>query len=318
MRIDKEKKIDLEQEQILALFQEVKPEHLELEGLQAPYRLYRYDKGDSRFYYRLNKSNQGSELTPYLSVTSFTGKSLPTSPYLIEWIGNLGNDTADYQKNLKAEYGTILHIEIARAVRQNGYSFKDLENRLMGMIEQRYRYLYANWLYSLKRDLMSFFAFFKERIVKVIGLEVPVYSDTYGLGGVTDMPCIVEFNGKHVNSIVDFKSGRKGFWQSHELQLHCYKEIWNERFGDLFEVTHVFNWSPNDWKKKPTYKFKNQTDSIFASSTNIRMSLALLEGWIIPPIKHYDIVGEVQELKSFDFDKHILKDTRVKEALINH
>ncbi|MCB0376370.1 MAG: hypothetical protein KDD04_10665, partial [Sinomicrobium sp.] len=61
-----------------------------------------------------------------------------------------------------------------------------------------------------------------------------------------------------------FKSGRKGFWPTHEAQLHIYRMMWNAVFGEKvgLEVTHVFNWAPNKWRDKPTYKLQNQTESI--------------------------------------------------------
>jgi hypothetical protein len=63
-----------------------------------------------------------------------------------------------------------------------------------------------------------------------------------------------------INAIVDFKSGRHGFFPQHEAQLKMYERMWNENFPTV-PVTHVFNWSPDNWETTPAYKFKNQSAS---------------------------------------------------------
>lgn len=308
MRIDQKQKAKIEENNLIQLMQEVVPE---VSAIEAPYRLWRYDKTEDRFYYRII----GNQLKPYLSVTSFTQKILPTSPYLMRWYGDNGNDVAEYKKNLSAEYGTILHMEIAKAIKNNSYSFRELETTLMEVITEQYKYCYADWLFSLKKDLMSFFEFYAQQVVKVISLEIPVCSDNFDLAGTVDLVCQVQFDGKPVNAIVDFKSGRKGFFEAHELQLHCYKEIWNERFGDLFEVSHVFNWAPNAWRKKPTFKFKNQTNSSFAKTARARMRICNLEKWATPPASYFDITGEVQSLDEFSYQNHLITEDTIKKAL---
>lgn len=311
MRINQEVQQNLEQKAVLALLQEIFPEVIE--GFEAPYRLFRYDKGDDRFYYRMADSH----LIPYLSVTSFTHKSLPTSQYLLDWYGKMGSAAANQYKKTAAEYGTILHIEAVEAFKENRYSWRTLEKTLTEKMPQQYRYLYGEWLWTLKKDLMAFFQFRKDAIVNIIALEIPVYSDKYRLAGTIDMVCEIKFGGKTVYAIVDFKSGKKGFWEAHELQLHCYKELWNERFGDLINVTHVFNFAPNNWTKKPTYKLKNQTKSHFATSASARMQMAMIEGWIIPPDNYFDIVGEVSDLTEFDYTQHLICDKTMSNALAN-
>lgn len=312
MRISKKALASRKQDQVqdlLALFQEVTPD---LCHIEAPYRLFRYDKGADRFYYRVAES--GAALLPYLSVTSFTGRSLPTSKYLVQWVGNLGNDAAEEKKNMAATYGTIMHIEIGKAIKDGHYDFKDLEDRLLEELPIQYKYQYANWLMELKKDLMSFFQFHKEHNVEVTALEIPVYNDQYGLAGTIDLVCTMDFNGQRVNALVDFKSGRKGFFEGHELQLISYKHMWNELFGSVFPVTHVFNFAPNAWRKRPTFKLKNQTDSIYARTVTQRMAIAKAEGWVTPPAGYLDIHGDVN-LANFNAEQHMLRDTSLREAV---
>jgi hypothetical protein len=77
---------------------------------------------------------------------------------------------------------------------------------------------------------------------------------------------------KEVIAIVDFKSGRKGFWESHEIQLKAYQWMVDENYPDL-KVEKVFNWSPKDWKSKPTYTLTRQTDTVEYSELELRCAL---------------------------------------------
>jgi hypothetical protein len=182
--------------------------------------------------------------------------------------------------------------------------FGALSNRAFeSAMEDGYNYKAADWASEIVKDVASFLTFAQEKELEVIGSEIAISSREYGLAGCIDLPCRVKFGGKQVNAIVDIKSGRKGFWDSHILQLETYKLIWNDIFGNVFPVTHIFNWSPTEWRTKPSYKFENQTSSKFESTIKERMSFAKKEGWINPPKAHMEIVG-VAKLGEFNFDDH--------------
>jgi hypothetical protein len=302
MRIKKNKNnTRMELKELLQVFQEISPD---LKMIECPYRLFRYDKGHNRFYYRSNTA----ELLPYLSVTSFCQMALPTSPYLIKWIGDNGSETAEFKRDSKAEYGTLLHIEIGKALKTGGYDFNKLSKVLYESVSPNYRYQVGDWEHEMKRDLISMFQFFKEKLVSVIGLEFPVYSDECGLAGTIDLIAEVKFGRGTVNALIDFKSGKKGFFDAHKLQLSAYKKMWNEHFESVFPVTHIFNLAPVNWLKSPTYKFENQTNNQFeGEALELYLKLAKVNGWIKPPTKMLDIKGKFEGgFENFNFEDHII------------
>jgi hypothetical protein len=285
----------------MALLKEVRPEiEPKITGLESPTRLWRYDKGDERYYFEF----VGDMIIPFLSVTEFTKKSLPTSPFLIQWIASHGTDVARHVANCTAAYGTLLHKEITMLCKTGEVDFNALAQRAIDeAIDMGYDYKALDWSSEVVKDVAAFLVFAEEKELEVIGSEIAISSRKYGLAGCIDLPCRLKFGRGKVNAIIDIKSGRKGFWPEHELQLLTYREIWNDIFKEVFEVTHVFNWSPTDWREKPAYKFQNQTESAFVATVVARMGMAKAEGWINPPTGHMEIVG-VAKLGAFKFDDH--------------
>lgn len=280
-------------------FEEILPEIApRIEGLAPPFLLKRSDRGDDRYYFKVG----GSEA--YLSMTSFCKKALPTSPELVRYVNDRGIDLSEFIRDEAADYGTFMHIVCVEVLKSGSGHLGEIQDMAREeAISRRYYGREEIWSSKIINDLLSFITFLKEKNVVPVAAEFPVASDEFGIAGMVDLPCELDFNGSRVKAIVDMKSGRKGFWPEHELQIHGYMTMWNDWFGSIYPVTHVFNWAPNNWRDSPTYKLKNQTKSAFASTIRQRMAIAKEEGWIKPP-KSYTYYDGAFTLEDFDIDNH--------------
>lgn len=242
-------------EEVLPLFMDE-----DLAQIMPDIRLYRVDSSGYRYYYQV-----GQDQAPifYLSVTSFTRSVLPESKFLTDWRVRLGKEESEEAARVAASYGTFLHTCIANFMREGYYDHNETPSILSDYMqfEGIPGRFFGPWMDDLENDVLAFAQFCVDRNVKPLAIEFPVCG-MGGLAGMIDLICQMDFNRKRVAAIVDFKSGRKGFWDDHALQLKTYQELSNGLFsGTPYEVEMTFNWAPNDWRDKPTYKLENQTES---------------------------------------------------------
>lgn len=249
---------------------------------EAPRLVYRLGGTNQRVYYTFDESGEPSF---YSSVTDFIKKSMPTSPYLIKWIADMGIEESKAYAQDRADYGTFMHIECGTLLITRRLDLDTMRDRLLQYIEEKkLPQDFINYEEELKKDLLAFAQWILDYKVKPLAVEIVLASDELGVAGAIDLPCELTIEKKgffgevyksgaqkgmpketkeeiRIRAIVDFKSGRKGFYEEHELQLETYRMMWNETFPDL-EIDHIFNWSPKDWRgSTPTYNFKDQTDS---------------------------------------------------------
>jgi hypothetical protein len=261
-----------------------------------PEPLYRLDSAGHRYYYRFN----GEEPEFYTSVTTMIKNTMPTSPYLIKWLIDKGGDEGKDEAEERAHYGTFLHENCASLLINGTYDLDKLSEKLT-------IYLTANhipidrikWADELKKDVLAFAQFMIDCNVKPLAIEICLWHPSDGYAGAIDIVCEMDLvekgffgekylsgvnkgqpkeskQSRRIRAIVDIKSGRKGFYESAEIQLGAYLEMWNIHFPDA-KIDKIFNWSPKDWKGTPSYNFKDQTDSRNIKKLPYLVALAKIE-----------------------------------------
>lgn len=245
---------------------------------EPPYKIYQLNGNGHRYYYRYDEQGEPHF---YPSVTTLLKQTMPTSPFLIEWMIKNGTEGATEKRDLAAAYGTFMHAQFERLIINRRYNFDDVPATLLAYMEENNlpEKFYGDSLTKIRKDVCAFAQFVKDYNVRPLAVEIALVHPDYNYAGMVDLPCIMTDpkTGKDFGAIVDFKSGRKGFYEEHEIQLHLYKDMWNANFPTL-QIYRVFNFAPKDWRGvKPTYNFKEQTESINANKISGLLSIAKIE-----------------------------------------
>lgn len=229
--------------------------------IEPPYKVWQLNSKGHRYYYRYDDAGN-PEFFP--SVTTILSQTLPKAPHLINWIANKGIEEAERYKGERAAYGTFMHAAFEELLINRAYDLDGLKGKLKEYIEV-YR-LPDDFIYysdDLKKDVLAFAQFVLDYDVRPLAVEIALVHPYYKYAGMIDCPCTMRAkigSDDRINAIVDFKSGRKGFYEESEIQLGMYRDMWNVNF-EQFPVTRIFNFSPKDWRKKPSYNLKEQTES---------------------------------------------------------
>lgn len=267
-------------------------------ALREPaYKIYQLNSDGHRYYYRY----EDGEPHFYPSVTTLLKQTMPTSPYLIEWMIKNGTDGSAEKRDLAAAYGTFMHAQFERLLINRCYDFDAVPGILLEYMAANNLpdKFYAENLTKIRKDVCAFAQFVKDYNVRPLAVEIALVHPDYNYAGMIDLPCLMDFkNEKNVPTIVDFKSGRKGFYEEHEIQLHLYKDMWNANFPSL-PITRVFNFSPKDWRGvKPTYNLKDQTESPNAAKIPALLELARIEDYKMD--NTFTIISGEFSLDNFD------------------
>ena len=258
--------------------EEIRAVYFNADALKEPaYRLFQLNSDGHRYYYRFNDAGEPEF---YPSVTTLLKQVMPTAPALLDWMIANGKDGSTEKRDLAAAYGTFMHGEFEKLIINRRYDFDSVPAALLAYMERENlpEKVFAEWLPKVRKDVLAFAQFIKDWNVKPLAVEIGLYHPKYHYAGCLDLPCVMTDpkTGKSFTALVDFKSGRKGFYEEHELQLHLYKDAWNCWYESM-PITRVFNFSPKDWRKAPTYNLKDQTDSVNAKKLPYLLALATIE-----------------------------------------
>ncbi|CAB4141888.1 hypothetical protein UFOVP422_41 [uncultured Caudovirales phage] len=221
-----------------------------LDEIPAPPPLFRYDASGQRYYAELTSSEN---VIWYPSVTTVIRATSPTPPGLLQWYAKHGMDGANKLRDDAAERGTEMHVLIADYLTGRGV---DLDGRSEFQA----------------KAIASFDAFAKEYQVEPLAIEILLHSKRNVFAGTADLVCRMNYKGRRVLALVDFKSG-ENFYRDHAVQLEMYAIAWNEHYGADYPIEYLFNWSPKDWRKAPTYNLKEQSNVSSAREVELRSEL---------------------------------------------
>lgn len=283
-------------------------------------KIYRQEIGGLRHYRR--ESGR-----VYKSLTTFLSAVMPANKFLQTWRENMAvelgsREAASEYVQATADYGTLLHIEVAEFCRTGSVNWQDLERRVLGELDG---YGLKNGALSaaqaeIIKDFASIVQWFHDYEVKVLAVELPVWSD---VGVATLIDLVVEMNDKaytdktppekrkRIKATGNLKSGKKGFWEEHIFQLEGERRMFNETFSAAvgYEIEAVFNLAPNDWTKAPTYKYKDQTDAVkeISAQYDLFVQLAKERGLLSIPNRQFAVfTGETKYGESPANNLHIM------------
>jgi hypothetical protein len=273
----------------------------ELALVTQPTPLYRMTgKSSGRYYYRFNESGEPEF---FISVTTMIRQTMPTSPVLIKWIADKGHDEAEQYKFERAAFGTMMHMCFQQLLITREFDFESLLDFMRGyMTREGVSFAFLDeWHDDMQRHILGFAQFIIDYNVRPILIE-GMLAHPDGYAGAVDLVCQMDveekgFFGEILKSgpnkgqpketkmvrtifaIVDFKSGMKGFFPEHEVQLKAYEKLIQHNFPHLTgKHFKLFNYAPSQWHGvTPGYKLKDQTESTEIEKFDNLVALAKIQ-----------------------------------------
>ena len=279
--------------------------------------LWRYDAAGSRHYRRKN-GEVFKSLTTFISAVESTPVILQGwREKLIEELGS--GDKVDTFVEATATYGTLDHEALAHIVREGQVDWLQLYEWAKRLLEGQDFSGQTSSLAAtdLLNDIACFLQWIHDYNVVILAVELPVWSQ-HGFATLIDL--VAEKDEKKYEStppekrkrhkcIVNLKSGRKGFFDSHGLQLIGERMMFNQVYGPAFgNIDAIYNLAPTNWRTTPDYKFYDWTFRV--TEKNNRLT-KLFDNYI-DRAKIEDILGEPStQFKKFEGI------TRVGESPVN-
>lgn len=236
--------------------------------------IYRSRVDRERFYF----ANIENEIAKLPSVTTILAYTLPMEDWLVRWIAKWGYERAIEKRDQSAHYGTLFSIVVSDFIKNRQIDLNTIEARINAYRLSNYIDFSTDfWERKLKEDLYALSCFVADYQFEPLAVELPLFSAKYRFAGTIDAIGYMQIgsgqNGKilkrdketkRVLAIIDWKTGRHGFYRSHEAQLHMYQLLFTENYPEFADKDiRLYNWSPKDWESEEDAKYtiKDQTQS---------------------------------------------------------
>lgn len=302
-------------------FENINTEWFNDTALRLPsYRVGRVNFGQGRSYIRLNNDGQPVEspLKLYTSLTTAINACAPMEQPLLEWYVKHGLKEAGRLLELSQHYGTLMHLEIGKFLINQFYDFDMVDTVVEDYLSENTYYQpdCKEWPEKLRNDITAFIQFYLDYNITPLGIEYVLLSER-GYGTLIDLVCNMTIQvdsldyenpyksgprkgepreckvEKEIRAIINFKSGRHGFYRTNGLQLEAERQLWEENFPDLL-LDAACNWSPKDWRGgTPSYNFKDWSGDITTAEVEAVMTLADIRYASKAESKVYTTIGGI-------------------------
>ena len=299
----------------------INPDWFNDQALRLPnYKVGRVNFSGGRSYIRLDNNGKPCEcpLKLYTSLTTSINQASPMERPLLEWYCKHGLEEAERKTEVAAMYGTLMHLEIGKFLINQHYDFEEVDAVVENYLSENnfYQPETKEWAEKLRNDLCSFIQFYLDYQVVPLGIEYVLLSER-GYGTLIDLVCnmTIQVDGfsetevyksgprkgqpkeckvpRQIRAIINFKSGRHGFYRSNGLQLEAERQLWEENFPDL-PLDAAYNWSPKEWRgETPSYNLKDWTWEITSAEVEAVMTLADIRYASKAESKVYTTIGGV-------------------------
>lgn len=294
----------------------VKCDWFDADALRLPdYQVGRVSYGNGRSYLRIRDGELEQPFRLYTSLTTAINQCAPMERPLLEWYCKLGLAEADRQLKISQHYGTLMHMLLGSYLINNFFDFDGVKDTVNGYVISKGLTFpeCKEWEQKLKYDVAAFISFAQQSNIIPLGIEYVLLSDK-GYGTLIDLVCKMDveekgFFGEVYKSgastgqpketkritqktcIINFKSGRHGFYRSNGIQIELERQLFEENFPDI-KIECAINWSPKDWTVSPSWNLKDWTGEIEQSELDAILTLAEIRfGTKAVNKKYIDISG---------------------------
>lgn len=301
------------------------------------YQVYRVKVGNGRLYYTLDDNSLPRF---FISLTTLTRSTLPTSETLIKWIADMGYEESRNYMAERAEYGTLMHHAFGIFMMEKRFDFDKTDEFIADCVKNFViKFSKEEWTEELNRDVAAFAMFCHEYKVEPLAIELVMVSKD-GYATLVDLVCkmhesikSLDYNNpyksgkrkgqprevkieREITALINFKSGKHGFFDEHEVQLEFERRLFTENYPDV-KIDAIYNWAPKDWRGSPTYTLKDQSGSLNGEKADALLALAKIELMKRLPNKlsleksvKFGDAPKVSEKSVYDFikERHLVMD----------